>query len=204
MRGRRGGGGDLLVVAVARGEPHHCARDHDDRQQRRDDHPRRRAPAATIVTVATAAVAVDPDYARTRHEKAKKTRTVSLNAAPDGMAWSNAYLPATEAMAAFTAIDALAGQKDADDDRPVGARRADAFSQVFAETLDSGYTPGGCALPRRQGARPHLMVTVAASTLAYRDDLPGQLAGYGPMWYANSPRVPDPTPSCTPTRPPGA
>lgn len=145
-------------------------------------------PTAEVITsaqlrkrVATAAVAVDPDYARTRHEKAKKTRTVSLNAAPDGMAWINAYLPATEAMAAFTAIDALAGQKDADDDRPVGARRADAFSQVFAETLDSGYTPGGCALPRRQGARPHLMVTVAASTLAYRDDLPGQLAGYGPI-----------------------
>jgi hypothetical protein len=36
-------------------------------------------------------------------------------------------------------------------------------------------------LPSRQGRRPHLVITIAASTLAGTDDQPATLAGYGPV-----------------------
>ena len=48
-----------------------------------------------------------------------------------------AYLPAAEATAAFTAIDALAGNAAPDGDtRTVDQRRADAFTDVFTSILD--------------------------------------------------------------------
>lgn len=131
--------------------------------------------------VAAAVVKIDPDLAHKRHEKAKKTRMVSLTPAADGMAWLSAYLPATEAMTAFTAIDVLAGDQDATDERSIGERRADAFSSVFSDILANGVTPGGCTLGTRQGARPHVIITMAASTWAGQDDLPADLVGYGPI-----------------------
>ena len=52
--------------------------------------------------------------------------------APDAMARLIAYLPAAEATAAFTAIDALAGHSAVDGDtRTVDQRRADAFADIF-------------------------------------------------------------------------
>jgi len=128
-----------------------------------------------------AALAIDPDLAAQRHQKAKDTRTVSLTPARDGMAWLSIFLPAPEALAAFTAIDHLAGNSSPDDPRTIGARRADAFTKVFTDILTTGTTPSGCALPTRQGTRPHLMVTVAASTLAGTDNALADLAGYGPI-----------------------
>src|SRR5699024_948563 len=109
------------------------------------------------------------------------SRTVSLTPSADGMAWLSAYLPAAEAMAAFTAIDVLAGDQQVGDERGIGERRADAFSQVFADILARGVTPGGCRLGSRQGARPHVIITMAASTWAGADDLPADLVGYGPI-----------------------
>src|SRR5690625_1722437 len=131
--------------------------------------------------IEAAVLAIDPAKAEDRHQRAKKTRTVSLRAATDGMAWLSAFLPAASAMAAFTAIDVLAGDASADDDRPIGARRADAFTKVFTETLATGRTPGGCTLGTRQGARPHVVVTMSAKTFAGDDDAPAYLAGYGPI-----------------------
>lgn len=145
-------------------------------------------PAAEAITaaqlrnrVATGVITVDPEQARDRHQKAKDTRTVSLTPANDGMAWISAFLPAPEAMAAFTAVDALAGRRSADDDRPVTARRADAFGQVFTEVLNSGYTPGGGPLGTRQGMRPRLVVTAGLSTLLGASETVAHLDGYGPI-----------------------
>ncbi|HLS15721.1 MAG TPA: DUF222 domain-containing protein, partial [Beutenbergiaceae bacterium] len=128
-----------------------------------------------------AALAIDPDLAAQRHKKAKDTRTVSLTPARDGMAWLSIFLPAPEAMAAFTAIDQLAENSSPEDPRTIGARRADAFTKVFTDILTTAATPSGCTLPTRQGTRPHLMVTVAASTLAGKDNALADLAGYGPI-----------------------
>ena len=63
-----------------------------------------------------------------------------------------AYLPAAEATAAFTAIDALAGHGGVDgDNRTVDQRRADAFADIFTGILDRQPTPDGTPLPRRHG-----------------------------------------------------
>ncbi|KGM15131.1 hypothetical protein N867_11740, partial [Actinotalea fermentans ATCC 43279 = JCM 9966 = DSM 3133] len=57
----------------------------------------------------------------------------------------------------------------------------DALVDVVTRWLDAGTCPDGTPLPRRQRRRPHLQVTVAASTLAGDDDAPADLAGYGPI-----------------------
>ncbi len=151
----------------------------------------------------TAALAVDPDLAGERHERAKKERHVSLVPADDGMAYLTFFLTATDAVAAMTTLDALAARKEAGgvgrsedaagggsrngsrngsgDERTVGARRVDAFTRIMGETMRSGSTPGGEHVPTQQGKPPRLVITVAQSTLDGDDDAPAYVAGYGPI-----------------------
>ncbi|KQR17434.1 hypothetical protein ASF78_09160 [Cellulomonas sp. Leaf334] len=127
-------------------------------------------------------IAADPAVAEQRRVVERERRGVFLDLAPDAMARLIAYLPAAEATAAFTAIDALAGHAALDgDERTVDQRRADAFSDVFMSILDRQATPDGTALPTRHGQRVALQVTVAASTLAGLDDAPAVLGSYGPI-----------------------
>ncbi|MEZ0447139.1 DUF222 domain-containing protein [Cellulomonas sp. ICMP 17802] len=127
-------------------------------------------------------LAADPDAGDKQRVAARDRRGVFLDPAPDAMARLIAYLPAAEATAAFTAIDALAGNAGVDGDtRTVDQRRADAFADVFTGLLDRQATPDGTALPRRHGQRAALQVTVAASTLAGLDNQPGYLGSYGPI-----------------------
>ena len=123
---------------------------------------------------------LDPDAANKRHTRDREDRHVRLTAAPGAMAWLTALLPADGAMSAFTAIDAIAASADPDDERSMDARRADALVDVLAEILESGIGPRG-TLKTEQGRRPHLQVTAAASTLLGLDEVPGELAGYGPI-----------------------
>jgi len=124
--------------------------------------------------------AIDPDAARKRAVTARSERCVRLDWAADSMAWVSALLPAADAVAAFSVIDTLAdAAASADDDRTVAQRRADAFSDIFCAIVATGHTPAGLRLPQRQGTAPGVHLTVAASTLAGEDDLPGELAGYG-------------------------
>ena len=155
---------------------------------------------------------VDPASSKERAKRARRERSVELKWINDSMASISALLPAADAVAAFTAIDALAGHvggscgvaspnsagwanggADADgtagadgagwvrDDRTIDQRRADAFAAVFNGILDSGRTPDGTPVPTRHGKRTSLQVTVGAGTLLGLDDLPGELAGYGPI-----------------------
>ena len=106
-----------------------------------------------------------------------------LDLAPDAMARLIAYLPAAEATAAFTAIDALAGHAapSTGTTGTIDQRRADAFADVFPGILDRQATPDGTPLPRKHGQRVALQVSVAASTLLGLDDAPGYLGSYGPI-----------------------
>lgn len=132
--------------------------------------------------VRTAAIATAPGAAETRRVSERARRSVEPALAPDAMARLIAYLPAAEATAAFTAIDALAGHSAADGDtRTVDQRRADAFADIFTGILDTQTAPDGTALPRRHGERAALHVTVAASTLLGLDDHPATLGTYGPI-----------------------
>ena len=132
--------------------------------------------------VRAAAIALNPDHVEKRRRVEKERRGVFLELAPDAMARLIAYLPAADATAAFTAIDALAGNARVDgDERTIDQRRADAFRDVFTGILDRQATPDGTPLPRRHGRRVALQVTVAASTLAGLDDHPATLESYGPI-----------------------
>ncbi len=127
------------------------------------------------------ALAADPDAAARAHERERRGRYVSLDPVRDGMAWLHAYLPAPDAVAVHATLSALADAAPSDDPRGMDERRADALVDVVTRWLDAGTCPDGTPLPRRQRRRPHLQVTVAASTLAGEDDAPAELAGYGPI-----------------------
>jgi hypothetical protein len=126
--------------------------------------------------------AVDPDAARKRAARARTERCVRLEHAGDAMAWVSALLPAADAVSVFSVIDTLARAAEAEADvRTLPQRRADALSDVFATILATGATPDGRRLPTRQGEPLSLHLTLAASTFAGADDLPGELRGYGPI-----------------------
>lgn len=127
------------------------------------------------------ALAADPDAAGRAHERERRGRYVSLEPVRDGMAWLHAYLPAPDAVAVHATLTALADAAPPDDPRGTDERRADALVDVVTRWLDAGTCPDGTPLPRRRRRRPHLQVTVAASTLAGDDDAPAVLAGYGPI-----------------------
>ncbi len=155
--------------------------------------------------VRAAVLALDPDAAEQRRMTALQDRAVALGASVDGMAWLSAYLPAPDAVMAFSVIDALAGTTRIDgDDRTVDQRRADAFTDVFTTILTNQATPDGTPLPRRHGQAVTIGVTVAASTLAGLDERPGPIwtrSGRSPPgWPASSPRT-GPGGACSPTPP---
>jgi hypothetical protein len=124
----------------------------------------------------------DPDAADKKRVAERARRSIELVLAPDAMARLVAYLPAEQATAAFTAIDALAGHAAQDGDtRTIDQRRADAFADVFVGMLDRQTTIDGAPLPTRHGQRAALQVSVAASTLLGLDDHPATLGSYGPI-----------------------
>ncbi|UNX55708.1 13E12 repeat family protein [Georgenia sp. TF02-10] len=132
--------------------------------------------------VRQAALGTDPDIGAKRRKRAYADRRVEVTPADDQMAWVSAYLRADAAEATRVAVDALAAAaRTPGDPRTLDQRRADAFADVFTTLLDQGTTPGGLPLPKRGPYHPHLMVTVAATTLHGLDEAPAHLAGYGPI-----------------------
>lgn len=132
--------------------------------------------------VRAAVIGADAAAAERRRVKERSDRGVAMRLAEHGMAFFSAYLPAEQATAAFTAVDALAGHAAVDGDpRTVDQRRADAFADVFTGILDRQATPDGTPVPTRHGRRVTLQVAVAASTLIGLDDNPAHLESYGPI-----------------------
>ena len=123
---------------------------------------------------------VDPDGARKRRERARRRRDVSMRPDEHGMAWLSAYLPAEGAHTCFGMIDTHARTTmvtDPDDDRGLGARRADGLvDRLLSGALDGN--PPSDAAPMI-GRDVRINVTVPISVLAGMDDGPGQLDGYG-------------------------
>jgi len=128
-----------------------------------------------------AVLAVDGDLASKRHQRAVKERHVSVEPADDGMALLTFYLPATDAAAAMLALDALATKNGPEDERSIGARRVDAFIDIINQILTSDQSPDGTPVPTQHRKHPHLVFTIAQSTLDGEDDAPGYLAGHGPL-----------------------
>src|SRR5829696_1943978 len=162
-----------------------------------------------------AVAAADPEAVAKRREKAVADRFLDVHPLMDGMAEIVGVMPAEDAMAVFTAVDAIAQSADPNDPRPVEARRVDAFVDLCADVLSSGDSAPAAAaracsacgprlesgesgspsdrpgrrLTRQRRHGPHIQVTVAATTLLGVDDHPGELAGYGPIPAAAARRV---------------
>jgi hypothetical protein len=107
--------------------------------------------------------------------EAMTQRRVCLTPRDDGMTELWALLPAEGAAAVITAIDALASVTSADDPRTPDQGRADALVDLGVAALHDPL------LPKAQGMRPSIQVTVALSTLLGDDEQPGELAGHGPI-----------------------
>ncbi|TDD68964.1 HNH endonuclease [Jiangella aurantiaca] len=117
-----------------------------------------------------------------RNRAARDRRYVCVTPASDGMAHLEALLPAEDATALDTALNAAAAdakRADAAAGRPARTtdqRRADALADLGWAFLT------GCAdgtTPRRRPISVH--VTVPFTTLAGLGDEPGELEGYGPI-----------------------
>lgn len=147
----------------------------------------RLSPRQLRASVQRAVVAVDPDQAEQRVERAQAERRVVITPAEDGMADLYARLPALDALAIGAALTAAArsgkARPEPGDERTMDQRRADALVAPFARALATGVLDGAqqTRLARHRGEFVALQVTVAASTLLGHDDVPAQLAGYGPI-----------------------
>ncbi len=139
-------------------------------------------------SVRRAVASVDAVTLERQRVEAMKERRVCVTPRDDGMAELWALLPAEGAAAVMSAVNALASVTSANDDRGIDQRRADALVDLGVAGLHDPH------LPRQQGMRPAIQVTVALSTLLGVDDEPGELAGHGPISAAVARRLAaDPT-----------
>ena len=151
-------------------------------------------------SLARAVAAADPAAAARRAATAYTERRVMLIPHPDGMCEFWALLAAPDARALWSAITALADHaRTADHARATGAAsgtgeatgarrsmdqaRADVLADLAYAVLERD------DLPRPHRRRPHIQITMAASTALGLDDQPGELAGYGPITAATARRV---------------
>ncbi len=128
----------------------------------------RRAVRRAVASVAASTV-------EQQRAQAMSERRVCVTPRDDGMAELWALLPAEGATAISAAVDALASVTSADDPRSADQRRADALVDLAVAALHDPL------LPKAQGMRPAVQVTVALSTLLGVDEQPGELTGHGPI-----------------------
>ena len=138
-----------------------------------------RAPEQTLAnfrrSVARAVQSVDAVGVEGQRQLAMCERRVCVTPRADGMAQLWALVPAAGAAALMAGVNALASVTSSDDERTLDQRRADALVDLGVAAL---HDP---RLPKAQGMRPAVQVTVALSTLLAMDDQPGELAGHGPI-----------------------
>lgn len=98
-----------------------------------------KTPGQVRRTTKRAVLAVDPNAAVRREEKACSERKVIINPLPDGMADFVGTLPAADAHALYNRLDELA--RTIRDSRSMDQRRADALTDLATagETADSGH-----------------------------------------------------------------
>ncbi|MGH8838995.1 MAG: DUF222 domain-containing protein, partial [Jiangellaceae bacterium] len=120
---------------------------------------------------------------------------------PDGMASLPNRLPAEDAAALYTAVDAAARQQqkaNPEDKRTLDQLRADVLAGLGWSALAAGHL--GCCHPdcghlnqrlgtRRGGRAATVNVTVAYPTLIGVDDHPAHLHGHGPITAAVARRI---------------
>ncbi|MCA1823866.1 MAG: HNH endonuclease, partial [Frankia sp.] len=131
----------------------------------------------------------DPEAAKLAHAHAVDDRDVVRYAQPHGMATVAVTMAAEDSEIFFRAVDAEASPKGPDDDRPIGARRADVVRDWALSALagtgpgaPGGTTDGAGPSPRtRQGRPVQINVTMTLATALGLADHAAELSGYGPI-----------------------
>ncbi|HEX6404008.1 MAG TPA: DUF222 domain-containing protein [Pseudonocardiaceae bacterium] len=168
----------------------------------------RQTPGQLRVATRRAVLSTDPAAVCKRAEQARRERGVQMWPEPDGMATLSAYLPAADAVGVFAVLDEHARRAGSPgDERTMDARRGDALvdlvlgptgycsagtkaaqehtnkpDQIVAAAGTGG--PAGCRCQCglcRRGGGVDVKVTIPYTALLGADDLPGDLAGYGPI-----------------------
>ncbi|WP_181034995.1 HNH endonuclease signature motif containing protein [Arthrobacter sp. B0490] len=138
-----------------------------------------------------------PETLTARRVKAAADRCVVFEPDQDGMAWFSAFLPAEQALALHTTVDAAARTLRADDDpRTLPQLRADVLADMLLSTGGTtGVAAASCENRRGggdstdaghagRGARSSsakIVVTVPVFSLMGLTDEPAELEGYGPI-----------------------
>ncbi|WP_210479271.1 HNH endonuclease signature motif containing protein [Naasia sp. SYSU D00948] len=157
------------------------------------EYERRLLPHADLVpsrfekVAATIRADLAPADLEERHREAAQQRRTALEAAPDGMAWYGALLPAPEAIGAAAAVNGLARSLLVDgEERTLAQIEADVFRDLLIDaagvTLPTveGTEPVPTPAARR-GVSPEVLVHVPVLTAMGRSDAPAVLEGYGPI-----------------------
>jgi hypothetical protein len=143
---------------------------------------KRLTPAQLRARARRLVLALDPHGSVQRRQKAVRGRDVSCRPDEHGMAWLSAYLPAAAAVSCLATLDAHARaglDVDPDDDRGLGARRADALVHLVLTGTVDGNPPHDARTPAEVSVSLH--VTVPVTALAGVTDEPGELQGHGAL-----------------------
>lgn len=125
-----------------------------------------------------------PETLTARRTRAAADRCVLFDPGQDGMAWLSAYLPAEQALAVHTSVDAAArGLRSRDDPRTLPQLRADVLADLLLSATGSGgrADDGGATREGVQLPAAKILVTVPVFFLMGLTDEPAELEGYGPI-----------------------
>lgn len=108
------------------------------------------------------------------HREARDERQIYVRPTSDGMAQLIGVVPELLANAILDRLTAMAAAMD--DDRTMDQRRADVFCDLSLTAV-----PSSAIGTDMEAFRPTIQVTIAASTLAGRDDMMAECDGIGPI-----------------------
>ena len=103
--------------------------------------------------------AADPDAAEKESQEDFERRWLEVDPILDGMYSVDGVLDSVTGAALKSALDSLAEWRGPEDHRSTRQRHADALAEMLNHVLDKG------TLPRRNGVRPHVTLTMSLETL---------------------------------------
>lgn len=130
---------------------------------------------------------LDPEALIERHRQALAERRIAVEAAPDGMAWFGALLPAEDAIGAHAAVSGIArGLMVEGETRTPSQVAADVFRDLLLDAtgLSPSAEPGTAPTVSpgaRRGLRPEVLIHVPVLTAMGKSDDAASLDGYGPI-----------------------
>jgi hypothetical protein len=128
--------------------------------------------------------AIDPDATAARHQTARAGRYVHRWQLPDGMGCLQVQAPAPDIETIYAALSVLAGPRESNDPRTLGARRVDALLGLCLGAVapdPAAVAASEASLESRPRVPVQAHVVIDLATLMGLAENPCELAGYGPI-----------------------